>query len=168
MQTVSAAEMPEECALRGMLVGAHFSHACRMPLASASLTPPEIFLRYLKATPAWVERALALRNAIVRQIGLKDVGPMTPLTEKPAADYRVGDRLGIFTIFGSTPDELLLGIDDSHLDLRVSVLKQGGARPSYIISTVVKVHNWLGRAYMLPVGPIHPLIVKTMMRRAAL
>ena len=167
MQTVTAAEVPEECALRGMLAGAHFSDAYRALLTCASLTPVEIFLRSLKTTPAWVTRAMAMRNAIVRQIGLKDVGPMMAPADKPAADYRVGDRLGIFTIFGSTPDELLLGIDDSHLDVRVSVLKQGGARPSYVISTVVKVHNWLGRAYMLPVGRIHPLVVKAMMRRAA-
>ena len=93
---------------------------------------------------------------------------MTVLTGKPAGDYRTGDRLGIFSIFSTAPDELVLGIDDRHLDVRVSVLKQGGGgRPSYVISTVVKVHNWLGRAYMLPVGRIHPLVVKAMMRRAA-
>ncbi len=109
---------------------------------------------------------MALRNVIVRQIGLKDVGPMMALTDKPAQDYRVGDRLGIFSITGSTASELLLGIDDRHLDVRVSVLKQGGVRPSLVISTVVKVHNWLGRAYMAPVGRIHPLVVKALMRRA--
>ena len=110
---------------------------------------------------------MALRNLIVRQLGLKDVGPMTVVTDKPAQDYRIGDRLGIFSVFGNTANELLLGIDDRHLDVRVSVLKQGGELASYTVSTVVKVHNWLGRAYMLPVGRIHPLVVKALMRRAA-
>jgi hypothetical protein len=35
-----------------------------------------------------------------------------------------------------------------------------------VVSTVVKVHNWLGRLYMAPVGQIHPLVVKALMRRA--
>ena len=168
MRTVTAAEVPEESALRASLADAHFFDAYRAALDDPGLTPVEIFLRSAGTTPAWITRLMALRNSIVRRLGLKDVGPMTVLADKPAGDYRIGDQLGIFSIFSSTPDELLLGIDDRHLDVRVSVLKQGGGgRPSYVISTVVKVHNWLGRAYMLPVGRIDPLVVKAMMRRAA-
>jgi hypothetical protein len=166
MQNITAVDVPEECALRASLADAYFFDAYRAPLSDASLSPAGIFLRALKVTPAWVTRLMSLRNVIVRQIGLKDVGPMMALTDKPAQDYRVGDRLGIFSIIGSTANELLLGIDDRHLDVRVSVLKQDGGRPSLVISTVVKVHNWLGRAYMAPVGHIHPLVVKALMRRA--
>jgi hypothetical protein len=166
MYSVTMVDVPEESALRPSLAEAYFFDAYRMHLSDASLTPAGIFLRALKATPAWVARLMALRNFMVRQIGLKDVGPMMPLGDKPAADYRVGDRLGIFTITGSSPSELLLGIDDRHLDVRVSVLKQGGGRPSCVFSTVVTVHNWLGRAYMAPVGRIHPFVVKALMRRA--
>lgn len=35
------------------------------------------------------------------------------------------------------------------------------------MTTVVHVHNWLGRLYMLPVAPLHKIIVKTMLKRAA-
>lgn len=167
MRTVTVAEVPEESALRASLADAYFFDAYRAALNDPGLTPVEIFLRSAGTTPAWITTLMALRNSIVRQLGLKDVGPMTVLTDKPAGDYRTGDRLGIFSIFSSAPDELVLGIDDRHLDVRVSVLKQAGGRPSYVISTVVKVHNWLGRAYMLPVGRIHPLVVKALMRRAA-
>ena len=167
METVTATDVPEESALRPLLPEAYFFDAWRAPLNGASLTPAGIFLQTVKATPAWVTRLMALRNLIVRQLGLKDVGPMTVVTDKPAQDYRIGDRLGIFSVFGNTANELLLGIDDRHLDVRVSVLKQGGELASYTVSTVVKVHNWLGRAYMLPVGRIHPLVVKALMRRAA-
>jgi hypothetical protein len=166
MQNITAVDLPEESALRALLAEADFSDAYRAPLKNAGLTPLEIFLRSMETTPAWVMRAMALRNFIVRQIGLKDVGPMMATPGKPARDYRVGDRLGIFSITGSTAKELLLGIDDRHLDVRVSVLKQDGERPSVVMSTVVKVHNWLGRAYMAPVGRIHPLVVKALMRRA--
>jgi hypothetical protein len=36
-----------------------------------------------------------------------------------------------------------------------------------VVSTVVHVHNWLGRIYMVPVGRIHPFVVRAMMRRTA-
>jgi hypothetical protein len=86
---------------------------------------------------------------------------------RPPETYQVGDRLGIFSIFGKTEHELLLGIDDSHLDVRVSVLKsQRNGLPHYVVSTVVHVHNLLGRVYMAPVGRIHPFVVRSMMGRA--
>lgn len=111
---------------------------------------------------------MSIRNRIVRQLGLKDVGSMSGETGKAASEYQIGDRLGVFTIMGQTKDELLLGIDDSHLDVRVSVLKLSRkSSVGYVVSTVVHVHNWLGRVYMAPVGRIHPLVVRAMMRRTA-
>ncbi len=111
---------------------------------------------------------MSIRNHIVRQLGLKDVGSMSGETGKAASEYQIGDRLGIFTIMGQTKDELLLGIDDSHLDVRVSVLKLSRQSSlGYVVSTVVHVHNWLGRVYMAPVGRIHPLVVRAMMRRTS-
>jgi Protein of unknown function (DUF2867) len=101
---------------------------------------------------------MTIRNRIVRLFGRKDVGVMKVATRAPDA-YQVGDRLGIFSIFGKTQDELLLGIDDRHLDVRVSVLKsQRNGLPHYVVSTVVHVHNFLGR--------IHPFVVRSMMGRA--
>jgi hypothetical protein len=158
--------VPAESAIHGLLAEAHFYDAYRAALHDATLTPVEIFLQTVKATPAWVSGLMSLRNLIVRQIGLKDVGALTPFNGRPAGHYRIGDRLGIFGVLSNSENELLLGIDDSHLDVRVSVLKpQGKDSQSYVVSTVVKVHNWLGHLYMAPVGRIHPLIVKALMRR---
>jgi hypothetical protein len=162
---VTAAEVPEESALRPMLAAADFFDAYRSPLNDPALAPIEIFIRAARTGPAWATWLMNLRNFIVRQIGLKDVGPMTVEAGKPASSYRIGDRLGIFSILASTENELLLGIDDRHLDVRVSLLKRVRER-EYTVSTVVKIHNWLGRLYMLPVGRIHPLVVTALMRRA--
>jgi hypothetical protein len=168
MKTVTVTEVPEESALREFLAEAHFFDAYRAALGDTTLTPVEFFLHAVKATPAWVTGLMSLRNLIVRQLGLKDVGMMRSATGKPARDYRIGDRLGIFSILANTESELLLGIDDRHLDVRVSILKPRDKKSqSYVVSTVVKVHNWLGHLYMLPVGRLHPLVVKALMRRAA-
>jgi hypothetical protein len=162
---VTATEVPAESALRGMLAGADFHDAYRCPLNDQALTPVEIFIRAAKRDAAWVSWLMSMRNFIVRQLGLKDVGAMTVADGKPASAYRAGDRLGIFSILSIAENELLLGIDDSHLDVRVSLLKRAG-EGDYVVSTVVKIHNWLGRLYMVPVSRIHPLVVKSFMRRA--
>lgn len=165
MNEIFAATLPKESALHSWLAYADFYDAWSITLRKGALTPTEIFLRASRATPAWIGRLMALRNWIVRQIGLKDVGSMSDATGKAAQSYRIGDRLGIFTIMGLTANELLLGIDDSHLDVRVSVMRtaQCGAQQC-VVSTVVRVHNWIGRVYMAPVGRIHPLVVKAMLR----
>ncbi|KAF2989258.1 DUF2867 domain-containing protein (plasmid) [Methylocystis sp. MJC1] len=167
MNEVLAATTPGESALRSWLAHADFHDAWSTPLRNGALTPTEIFLRASRTAPAWIGWLMALRNWIVRQIGLKDVGSMSDATGKAADAYRIGDRLGIFTIMGLTANELLLGIDDSHLDVRVSVMKTGqGGAPKCVVSTIVLVHKWIGHVYMVPVGRIHPLVVKAMLRRA--
>ncbi|MDE2578229.1 MAG: DUF2867 domain-containing protein [Hyphomicrobiales bacterium] len=159
------AQFPLESQLASALHDADFHDAYVTSLHDRRLTPSAIFLKALRATPAWVLGAMDMRNAIVRHLGLKDVGAMRA-DRRAAEDYRVGDRMGIFNIFAADDNELLLGIDDSHLDVRVSVLKPRGDASRYIVSTVVHIHNALGRAYMLPVARIHPLVVRAMMRAA--
>jgi Protein of unknown function (DUF2867) len=166
MTIVRETEVPTDSMLSATVSTADFYDAYSAPLQNGALSPAEIFLQASRATPKWVSRLMAIRNRIVRQIGLKDVGNMNAAAaDKTASAYRVGDRLGIFSIFAMTEDELLLGIDDKHLDVRVSVFKDGRSAPSYVVSTVVHVHNLLGHLYMVPVGRIHPLVVRAMMRR---
>jgi hypothetical protein len=158
--------VPGESALQSSIADAYFYDAYEAPLNTATLSPTEIFLRGSHATPRWVDSLMSIRNRIVRLFGLKDVGAMRASTRTSDA-YQVGDRLGIFNIFSKTDSELLLGIDDHHLDVRVSVLKSHrNGLPHYVVSTVVHVHNLLGRLYMAPVGRIHPFVVKSLMRRA--
>ncbi|MDR3375400.1 MAG: DUF2867 domain-containing protein [Ancalomicrobiaceae bacterium] len=167
--TISAADVPTASLLFATLDRAHFHDAYSAPLADPSLLPAEIALRVLGASPPWVERLMALRNWTVRRIGLKDVGSMRSGADKSGRDLQVGDRLGIFRIFALTQDEILLGIDDHHLDVRVSVRRSLGMATSaaYTVSTAVYTKNWLGRLYMLPVARIHPLVVRAGMRRAS-
>jgi hypothetical protein len=166
MRTVTKAAFPAATGLGGFRDGADFWDSYAAPLTDLALSPTEIFLRALRATPRWVGRAMSIRNRIVRRLGLKDVGSMSAMDDKPAAAYQTGDRLGIFTVLGVSETELLLGIDDSHLDVRVSILRPDEGPRRYVVSTVVRVHNALGRLYMVPVGRVHPFVVRAMMRRA--
>ena len=164
MAHVVATEIPPESALTPWLAGSDFHDAYEAPLWDATLSPTEIYLRAARATPKWVADLMTLRNRIVVWFGIRDVGGFDPRSLKAAGEYRPGDRIGIFNVFSISENELVLGIDDNHLDVRVSIVKQAH---SYVVSTIVHVHNWMGRLYMAPVGRIHPVIVRAMMRRAA-
>ena len=167
MTKVIATTIPAESALQSWLAKSDFydAYEAPLPMSVATLSPTEVFLHGSRVTPRWINNLMRIRNRVARLFGLKDVGSIGA-TAKPADDYQVGDRIGIFSIFGKTENELLLGIDDRHLDVRVSVMKSyRNGLPYYIVSTVVHVHNLLGHLYMVPVGRIHPFVVKSMMRR---
>lgn len=169
MNVVSKTVVPEGSALYALLAKADFYDAYSARLTETALTPVEIYIRAARSTPRWVSTLMSVRNWVVGLFGLKDVGRLSGSIDKPASQYIVGDRLGIFRIFAKTDNELLLGINDRHLDVRVSVFKfQGTVPQSYVVSTLVKVHNWLGHFYMAPVGRIHPMVVRALMRRAVL
>ena len=117
-------------------------------------------------TPGWVNRLMALRNRVVGLTGLKNLGHLGALrTGKSASEYRVGDRVGMFSLLHLSEDEVLLGDTDKHLDVVLFVCKAPQGAVS--VSTVLHVHNWLGRLYMLPVTPLHKIIVKAMLKRTA-
>jgi hypothetical protein len=90
--------------------------------------------------------ALGLRELLVGLVGIERAGG------------------GAFDTLARTDDEVLLGTDASHLDFRVSVRREP---VRVVLSTVVRLHNRRGRAYSALVRPIHPLVVRAMLNRAA-
>ena len=61
-----------------------------------------------------------------------------------------------------------MGLDDRHLDFRVSLrlLPVGGAAESLQLTTTVTFHGRLGRLYFALVRPFHRRIVPAMLRSA--
>ena len=164
MRQVRKTIIPAASMLQPMLAGADFYDSFAAPLRDPTLSPVEIYLRASRATPAWVKGLMDVRNGVVRHLGLKTPGRLSDVGGKLASDYAVGDRIGIFSILALSDAELLMGIDDSHLDVRISVIKPGDG--SYVLSSVVIIHNWIGRLYMVPVGQIHPWVVRALMGKA--
>lgn len=167
MTQIIATTIPAESALRFWAAESDFCDAYEVPLpmSAATLSPTEFYLHASRTTPQWINTLMRIRNRVVRLFGLKDVGSIGNVAKAPH-DYQVGDQIGIFSIFSKTENELLLGIDDRHLDVRVSVMKSyRNGLPYCIVSTAVHVHNLLGHLYMVPVGRIHPFVVRSMLRR---
>lgn len=163
---VEATDFPEQSLLAPMLARAYFHNSWRAELQNPAASPKAIFWRAAQTTPKWAEFLMSLRNRLARLIGLKDVGALSAASRRRPEDYGVGERFGIFSIFADTPDELVLGIDDSHLDVRVSVLKLASSPGAFTVSTLVETHNLLGKIYMAPVAPIHAILVRRMLARA--
>jgi len=148
--------------------GADFCDAWCVDSDAVQRSALELFIEAAKQTPRWVSTCMDIRNRVVARLGLKDLGGISAVPDKNAASaYRVGERVGIFTLIENSFDEALLGDSDKHLDVVLSVQRQAhpdGQRITVTVSTVVHIHNLLGRLYMLPVKPMHRLIVPTVMR----
>lgn len=125
------------------------------------------FARAVFASPPhWVSVLMWLRHALVAPLGLIAT---RPALERAAAKANgTAERIGVFPVLAEVPGEVLLGLDDRHLDFRVSVrvLDDAGVRLG-VVTTLVRFHGALGRAYFLPVRPAHRLIVPAMLRHGA-
>jgi len=163
---VRAVPVPEGGLAGGTFQGVDYSDAFGVavpPGASVRALAEAVFA----SAPGWVAGLMALRNALVRPLGL--VASSAALAGAAVRANGTGERVGIFPILATAPDEVLLGLDDRHLDFRISVriLDHEGDHVG-VVSTLIRFHGALGRAYFLPVRPAHRLIVPAMLRRGAL
>lgn len=139
--------------------GAYFADAFSAPCADDGRTALQLYLDHIAHMPGWVSALMRLRNRLVRLAGLKDLGGFA-LQPGQSASPQPGDRVGIFTLLSARDDEVVLTDSDRHLDVWLSVRRPGPQHPrQMVVTTVVKVHNGLGRFYMFFVGPMHKRIV---------
>jgi len=119
------------------------------------------------SSPQWVEVLFAIRDRVVKIVGLKTSKDIPSGQQSDFKNCKPGDRLGMFKIFDKTDDELVLGEDDKHLDFRVSLFLrplENSARKELAITTVVKYNNWFGKLYFLPVQFFHGIIVSSSLK----
>jgi Protein of unknown function (DUF2867) len=151
-----------------LLPGAYFHDAWSISAASPELDALDQFLRVARKTPRWIDGLMTLRNKAVGLFGLKNLGEIAGVdSSKTSSDYAIGDRVGIFTLIEKTTHKVLLGDDDKHLRVVVSVHKTPATHSDDIVvtvTTIVHVKNLLGRLYMLPVAPAHRVIARTMVK----
>ena len=149
-----------------VLVGAGFADAYCLIVDAPALDAAAAAQRVFSRTPRWISTLLVLRNRLVALIGLK--GTEEAAAGKNASSGKIR-RIGFFPIVSQTADRIVMGFDDWHLDFRVvvDVLALGGDRQRVIATTLVRTHNWVGRAYLALIMPFHRVIVRTMLAQAA-
>jgi hypothetical protein len=140
-----------------LLAGAQFTDAFCIEVSDHDLDARRAAERMMARQPRWAEALLSLRNLLVAPLGLKTsgVGLAAPR-----------DMIGIFPVVSETPERLIAGFNDRHLDFRVvvDVTPPGDVR-QVTATTLVKTHNWLGRTYLAIIMPFHRLIVPALLRQ---
>ncbi|MBV8658327.1 MAG: DUF2867 domain-containing protein [Burkholderiales bacterium] len=150
--------------------GAYFFDCFRIEVDDSTQTSLGLLLLALARAPRWTDVLMRLRNRLVQLVGLKNVGALRSVAVgKPESAYRPGDRVGVFTLRSNEPDEVVVGDDDKHLEVLVSLARvpQANGRQYVCLTTAVHLHNTLGRLYMIPVGPLHKLIAPAVLSQLA-
>ncbi len=151
--------------------GAYFQDAWAIPSVAVERSALAHLLLAARRMPGWIDVCMRLRNRVGRLVGLKDLGVLSDVaSDKSPESYAPGDRVGIFTLIENRFDEVLVGDRDRHLDVVLSVHRRehaDGRGVDVTVTTVVHIHNRLGRLYMLPVRPMHRRIVPALLARFA-
>ncbi|RVW09030.1 DUF2867 domain-containing protein [Prescottella agglutinans] len=120
------------------------------PLPPGATDDPRVWAEAVFAvgsTPVWIRLAFALRQLLVPLIGVPRGGR------------------DVFAVSRVQDGEALISVDDRHLDFRAGVAVDTEAR-LVRLTTVVRLKGWRGRVYFAPVSAVHPVVVRSMLRRA--
>jgi len=158
---MKTAAVPVDARLVLLLPDAGFTDAYRVTGVTPGLSARQASRAIFNSPPQWINALIGLRNRIVGLFGLK-------AGVRPSASAR-HNNIGIFPVLAESPEEILMGLDDRHLDFRVAVTVRpdpDGAQ-QITVTTVVQTHNRLGRIYLTAIMPFHRLIARTLLNRAA-
>jgi hypothetical protein len=142
--------VPVDDVLQPLLPGSDFADAFALDLTE-QVEAPEAARRAFSGLPGWARQLLALRNAVVAPLGLRTMA-------------KEGPHLGMFPIVSSTPQRVVLGFDDWHLDFRIVLDVLPGRA---VMTTLVRRRHWFGRLYLACVMPFHKRIVPAALAKVA-
>ena len=141
-----------------LLAGAQFIDAFSIGVGHGTIDARQAAERMTGRSPGWIDVLVTLRNILVAPFGLK-------------AGARQGDgadMIGIFPVISQTPDRLVAGFNDRHLDFRVVLdVATHGDGQQVTATTLVKTHNRLGRTYLAIILPFHRRVVRAMLAQVA-
>ncbi|WP_213775723.1 DUF2867 domain-containing protein [Bradyrhizobium sp. dw_78] len=142
-----------------LLSGAQFADAFRIETQREIRDARQAAERMTERSPRWIEVLMSLRNLLVAPFGLKTSGE---------GEWPSREMIGIFPVLRETPDRLVAGFNDKHLDFRLVVdVASSGSGQHVTATTLVRTHNRLGRVYLAIILPFHRLIVAAMLQKAA-
>lgn len=159
---VTAVPTPPEAFACCGLPGVDFSDAFSGVTLRSPVTALEAANAAFDEPPPLVAGLMAARNRIVSVFGLK-----TPESPRDSAGL---PQAGIFPILSQTPQELVLGLDDKHLDFRIWVsvrprpAGEGGGN-QVVMATLVRHNHLSGRIYLATIMPFHKLLSRMMLAR---
>jgi hypothetical protein len=154
-------EIPPEVDAGPVLSGAQFIDSFRIEVPGRDIDARAAAERMMSKSALWIETLMRLRHMIVTPFGLKTSGQH----ENPPRE-----TIGLFPVLTQTPDRLVAGFNDKHLDFRVVIdvaAAETGPNSGQQVTatTLVRTHNRFGRIYLAVITPFHRLIVPAMLRK---
>jgi Protein of unknown function (DUF2867) len=154
-------QIPASSRIAQLAKTAYFSDCYQAPLNHCK-TLSEAYQAIFGYPPVWMRNLMRLRNIIAKKLGLKSFNN-EEISEIELSvfrlPYQVGRRAGIFLVQEIEPHELILGVDDRHLNFKISIfIHETKGYRVVSVSTVVVIHNLLGRIYMILIKPFHRFI----------
>jgi len=151
---------------RPMMVKPHMPHPAlpsadwadcyELQVAKSDFTAMAAAHAMLGRFPLWVRLLLWLRDAVTGLFGLKS-------THDTASDDL--EMIGFFPVVSKSHNQVVVGLDDRHLDFRVVIDVRNDEQGGRLVDTTTLVRRkiWLGRIYIALITPFHRLIVATML-----
>lgn len=139
-----------------LLAGAQFFDCFEQLVAGQNLNAEQAARRAMGRSPVWVQRLLQLRHGLVAPFGLK-----APRNQGAGS----AEVIGPFPVLSRAEQQLVMGLDDRHLDFRleVRVSEMGAGLQKVTALTVVRTRNLAGRLYLAVVLPFHRRIVPVLL-----
>jgi len=111
---------------------------------------PRLAAKIITSFPGWARFLLLIRNFVIKPFGLSSDGPAA------------ADKLGAFPVEIDSPQEIIAGFNDKHLNFRVSIISQDG---QVFLATWVRTNNIAGKIYLNTILPFHILIARNALSR---
>lgn len=121
----------------------------------------ELYCRMTADAPAWLKGAFRVRDSISQHFNVERIGGFSGVA--PRNPPAVGEKLDFFTVESLSPHNMVLTSRDTHLAVMVSIDATDVHPRTLHITTSVKTFNTFGRLYMLPVAPVHGVIIKRLL-----
>ena len=161
MKIIEKTSVPQDSLVNKVFPKIHYSDSFRLEVPN-NCSVESFTTTLLVSNPSWVLKLMSIRDCIVKFFGLKTPHKLKQLTTK----IEVGKQVGIFKVYYTSHNEIILGEDDKHLNFRLSIYKEP-SNQLINVSTGVEFNNIMGRIYFFPVKPIHRLIVLAVLRETA-
>jgi hypothetical protein len=155
MGAVRKVEIKQEWLISNALEHVDFQDAFAIDVDPSLPADPQWWADKLLANPPKsVAAMMGLRNLAMKPFGLK------------TGDLDESGENEVFKPLARSDDELLLGTDDRHLNFRGNLVTESTPEKlTLTLGTVVKFNNRLGRAYFVPVRPMHAHVIVPMVLR---
>lgn len=145
-----------------ILNGADFADNFLAMVDDQDITLDQAARRSFDTSPKWIEALMAIRNVVVMPFGLRSGGAEVKRIKLLPKE----EVFGFFPVIFQSPNEIILGFDDRHLDFRIRIyFQQIGDQKGMCASTIVKTHNLFGRVYLSVIKPFHRMIVPAMIKQ---